>query len=157
MSSMPLSVSRLITLGGGPAAMLGGTIWLLLWVHFLLTHGPTSRDYKETFLGLSYYDSTKLVVLALALCIVGLISLRARRPSSDWPWLGTLGYFLALPWGDTTRASTDVTKPVWIGIGVGSITAFLGPTLLGTSVVRANVLPVWAIVPLIIAGLASIP
>ncbi len=154
--------------------MFGGALWVLLWVHFLLTHGPTSSDYKETFLGLSYYDSTKLVVFALALCIVGLVSLRARRPSSDWPRLGTLGYFMAIaglvaiivgvaadlwtvPWGDTTRTSTDLTNYAWGGVAIATLTAFLGLTLLGTSVVRTKVLPSWTILPLSIAGLAAIP
>jgi hypothetical protein len=55
-------------------------MWLLAWVHFLLTHGPTTSDYKDTFLGLSYYDSTKLTVFASGLCLMGLVSLRTRRP-----------------------------------------------------------------------------
>lgn len=45
--------------------MLAGTLWLLLWVHFLLTHGPTSSDYRKTYLGMSYYDSAKLFMIPL--------------------------------------------------------------------------------------------
>ena len=154
--------------------MMGGTIWLLIWVHFLLTHGPTSSDNNETFLGLSYYDSTKLVVIALALCIVGLVSLRARQTGEVGSRLSAPGHLLALAglmgiiigvsadvwavaWGDTTRVSTALTEYAWGGIAIASLTAFLGLTLLGIAMVRRNVLPAWAVVPLIIAGLAAIP
>ena len=58
-SRMNRSPSRLVTLVGGPSAMLGGALWIILWAHFLLTHGPTTSDNRNTFLGLSYYDSTK--------------------------------------------------------------------------------------------------
>ena len=50
-----------------------------------------------------------------------------------------------------------MTKYAWIGIGIASLTAFLGLTLLGTSAVRTKVLPAWTIVPLIISGLAAVP
>ena len=76
--------------------MLGGVIWLLAWAHFLLTHGPTTSDYKETFLGLSYYDSTKLTVFAIVLCIVGILSLWTRRPMEAQTWTWTLGRLLAV-------------------------------------------------------------
>ena len=90
------SFSRLVVHVGGPATVLGGVIWLLAWVHFLLTHGPTSSDYENTFLGLSYYDSTKLTVFAIGLCIVGLVSLRTRRPVGVRGRVGTWGHFLAV-------------------------------------------------------------
>ena len=154
--------------------MLGGSLWLLIWVHFLLTHGPTSIDYKETFFGLSYYDSTKLVVFALALCMVGLVSLRDRAKRGVPTRAGTLGHYLALsglvgmivgvviafwavPWGDTTIVATTLMKYGFIGMGMASLVAFLGLTVLGIGLVRPKVLPAWAVAPLIIAGLAAIP
>ena len=76
--------------------MLGGTIWLLAWARFLLTHGATTSDNQETFLGLSYYDSTKLTVFATALCLAGLVSLRTRRAGGARNGLWTWGHFLAV-------------------------------------------------------------
>ena len=154
--------------------MLAGALWLLIWVHFLLTHGPTSSDYKRTFLELSYYDSTKLAVFALALCIAGLVSLRARQTTGVRTGVGTLGYYLALiglvgmmvgvvlnfwaiPWGETSWATTTSIKYGAFTIGLASLTAFLGLMLLGIGVVRTRALPAWTIIPLVIAGLAAIP
>ena len=154
--------------------MLGGVIWLLAWVHFLLTHGPTSSDYKDTFLGLSYYDSTKLTVFAMALCIVGLVSLRTRRPAGVRARAGTWGHSLAvtallvmtvglaasvwtIPWGDTTRVSTALMDYGFIALMIASPIAFVGLTLLGIGAVRTKVMPTWTVVPLAIAGLAAVP
>lgn len=168
------SFSRLVVHVGGPATVLGGVIWLLAWVHFLLTHGPTSSDYENTFLGLSYYDSTKLTVFAIALCIVGLVSLRTRRPVGVRGRVGTWGHFLAvtalivmtvgmaasvwtIPWGETTRVSTTFSDYGFIALMIASPIAFVGLTLLGIGVVRTKDLPTWTIAPLAIAGLAAVP
>lgn len=154
--------------------MFGGVIWLLAWVHFLLTHGPTTSDYKETFLGLSYYDSTKLTVFAIALCMVGIVSLWTRRPAEVQTWTWTLGHFLAVsalsvmsaglvvsvwsvPWGETTRVSTTLTDYAFVTMMIASIFAFVGLTLLGIGVVRTKVLPAWTVAPLAIAGFAAVP
>jgi hypothetical protein len=154
--------------------MLGGAIWLLAWIHFLLTHGPTTSDNKETFPGLSYYDSTKLNVVAFALCVFGLVSLRARRPRGVGIRVWTLGHFLAVtalfvmavgigvsvwsvPWGATTRVSTPLTDYGFITMMIASLFAFAGLTLLGIGAVRARVVPDWTVAPLAIAGLAAVP
>lgn len=154
--------------------MLGGTLWLLLWVHFLLTHGPTTSDYEQTFLGLSYYDSTKLVVLAVALCIVGLVDLRVRNISVVRTLVGTLGYYVALagllgiiagvvvglwliPWGETSVVLTTLMEHGIIAAGLATFPTLLGLALFGISVVQGRVVPTWTIAPLIIAALAAIP
>ena len=159
---------------GGAAAVLGGAIWLLIWVYFLLTHGPTSSDYRNTFLGLSYYDSTKMVVFALALCIAGLVSLRVRRPGGARTAVGTVGYYLALtglvgmmvggivavwpiPWGETSAVLTNSMEYGFIAAVMGSLATFLGLTLFGIGLVRTKVLPAWTAAPLIIAGMAAVP
>ena len=158
----------------GPVTMLGGALWFLLWVHFLLTHGPSTSDNKETFLGLSYYDSTKLAVLALTLCVIGLVGLRARRPVGVTTWAGTLGHFIAVtsllvmilgvalsvwsvPWGETVRHSTTLMDYGFFALMIASLVAFIGLILLGIGIVRTNVLPGWSAAPLIIAGLAAVP
>jgi hypothetical protein len=154
--------------------MLGGVLWLILWVHFLLTHGPTSRDYRETFFGLSYYDSTKLVVFALAFCIVGIVSLRVRLTRETGRRAGALGFYLALvglagiivgvaadvwpvAWGDTAKVSTGLTGYVWGGIAIASLTALVGTTLMWIGAARTKIVSAWTIAPLVLAGLATIP
>jgi hypothetical protein len=154
--------------------MFGGAIWLLGWVHFLLTHGPTTSDNQETFLGLSYYDSTKLTVFATALCIVGLASLRTRRPRESQSRLWTWGHYLAVtallvmaaglavsvwdnPWGDTARVSTTLTDYGFVAMMIASLFAFVGLTMLGIGAARAEIMPGWAVVPMAVAGLASVP
>ena len=154
--------------------MLGGTLWLLAWAHFLLTHGPTTSDNQDTFLELSYYDSTKLTVFATALCLVGLLSLRTRRPRDAQNAVWTWGHFLAVtalfvmaaglavsvwgnPWGDVTRVSTTLTDYGFIAMMIASLFALVGLAMLGIGASRAGVLPAWAVVPLAVAGLAAVP
>ena len=169
-----MRTSSVVTRLGGPATILGGAIWLFAWAHFLFTHGPTTSDNRETFLGLSYYDSTKLIVFGMALCIVGLVSLRAKRPKGVRTQVATWGHFLAVtalvvmivgvaisvwsvPWGETTRDATTLMDYGFVAMMIASIIAFLGLTLLGIGVVRTKVLPVWTVAPLTIAGLAAVP
>ena len=153
--------------------MVGGILWLLLWVHFLLTHGPTTSDYRNTFFGLSYYDSSKFVVLAVALCIAGVASLRVWSTIRGVRTrVGTLGYYVALtgllgiiagvvvglwpvPWGETSVVLTTLMEYGVIAAWLATLPTFLGLTLLGIGVVRSKVLPAWTGAPLIIAGLSK--
>ena len=59
--------------------MVGGTSWILIWIAFLLTHGPTMRDMRQTLFSLTWYDYSKFVIIPLALFLIGLINLRARQ------------------------------------------------------------------------------
>lgn len=154
--------------------MLGGTMWLLAWAHFLLTHGPTTSDNQGTFLGLSYYDSTKLTVFATAFCLMGLMGLRTRRLEGAQDRLLTWGHFLAVtalvamaaglavavwgnPWGETTRVSTALTDYGFIAMMIASLFAFVGLAMLSVGAARAEILPAWAVVPMAVAGLAAVP
>jgi hypothetical protein len=154
--------------------MLGGAMWLLAWAHFLLTHGPTTSDNKDTFLALSYYDSTKLTVFASALCLMGLVSLRTRQPNGARARVWTWGHFLAVialfvmaaglavavwgnPWGDVTRVSTTLTDYGFIAMMIASLFAPVGLAMLGIGAARAKILPAWAVPPLAVAGLAAVP
>jgi hypothetical protein len=170
---MSISSSRVSRLGGS-ATMLGGLAWLLAWVHFLLTHGPTTSDYEKTLLGMSYYDSTKLTVIASALCIFGLVRLGTRRPKGLQATAGTWGQFIAVaamtamavgmainvwnvPWGDTTRVGTDLMDYAFIVMMIATLFALAGLTLVGIGAGRSNVLPSWSIVPLAVAGIGAVP
>lgn len=75
--------------------MLGGVIWLLLWIHFSLTHGLTKYNMKGLLFGLTWIDSDKLVVIPLLLFMLALVSLRAwhGEPANR---LGTAGFIIAL-------------------------------------------------------------
>ena len=131
-------------------------------------------DNQETFLGLSYYDSTKLTVFATALCIVGLVSLRTRRPRESQSGVWTWGHYSAVttllimaaglaigvwgnPWGDTARVSTTLTDYGFIAMMIASLFAFVGLTMLGIGAVRAGIMQDLAVVPLAVAGLAAVP
>ena len=40
----------------GFASIMGGLLWLAIWIAFLNTHGPTDVDRERTLFSLSYYD-----------------------------------------------------------------------------------------------------
>ena len=88
-----MSSSRIKYLGAG-SAILGGVIWLLLWIHFSLTHGFT-YNMKGLLFGLTWIDSDKLAVIPMLLFMLGLVSLRAWQREST-SRLGTAGYIIAL-------------------------------------------------------------
>ena len=89
-----MSSSRIKYLGA-VSAILGGVIWLLLWIHFSLTHGLTQDNMKGLLFGLTWIDSDKLVVIPMLLFMLGLVSLRAWQREST-SRLGTAGYVIAL-------------------------------------------------------------
>ncbi|MFQ5968747.1 MAG: hypothetical protein ACE5MI_14275 [Acidimicrobiia bacterium] len=75
----------------GWAATLSGVIWLVVWVHYLAAHGTTSFDYQRTPLGLSWYDSTRSLVIALALIVLALALVRVGHG-----WVATLSRYAAI-------------------------------------------------------------
>jgi len=89
-----MSSSRIKYLGA-VSAILGGVIWLLLWIHFLLTHGLTQDNEKRLLFGLTWIDSNKLAVIPLLLFMLFLVSLRAWQREST-SRLGTAEYVIAL-------------------------------------------------------------
>ena len=135
--------SRLVN-WGGPACIVGGAIWILIWIAYLLTHGPTMSDFRQTFLSLTWYDFSKFVFVPLSLFLLGLFSLRARQ-AGQIGRLGTVGFALAIlgfviliitvlvywlvPFGsyDPSYRNTDLarqltfiqfTSPLILGIGL---------------------------------------
>ena len=80
---------------GAMSAMLGGVIWLILWIHFALTHGLTEHNREGLLFGLTWFDSDKLAVIPLLLFMLTVVSLRAWQREST-SRLGTTGYVIAL-------------------------------------------------------------
>jgi hypothetical protein len=74
---------------GGPAAVAGGVLWLLVWAHGLAAHGPTQVNRKDVVLGLTWMDSAKALVACFLLFLVAAIAVWARLtsvpPSSGSP------------------------------------------------------------------------
>jgi hypothetical protein len=77
------------------AAVFGGLIWIVLWVHFIFTHGPSSFDNKRLLLGLTWIDTGKFVVVPLMMFAYTLIGLRAielhrLKRIASWANLGAI-------------------------------------------------------------------
>ena len=66
-----------------PAAVTGATLWLALWVHFVAAHGFDQSDDERTVLGLTHYDSAKLLVVCAILFAIAVSGARPRsRPAA---------------------------------------------------------------------------
>ena len=147
--------------------MVGGTIWILIWIAYLLTHGPTMNDMRQTFISLTWYDYSKFVIIPLALFLIGLISLRARQAGRAGR-LGLVGFTVAsagftilmasmlvywlVPFGSYDPAYRNTDLATFLGI-----IQFTSPLILGTGLIlfgietmrshtlrRGNVLPLVA-------------
>ena len=125
--------------------MIGGALWIFLWIAYLLTHGPTMRDFRQTFLSLTWYDFSKFVIFALLLFLLGLLSLRARQAGKSGR-LGMFGFavsvggftilivsmfaFWLIPWGsyDPAYRETDLVRQL-------AIVQFTSPLILGIGLI----------------------
>ena len=161
--------SKLVSLGG-PACLIGGAIWIFLWIAYLLTHGPTMRDFQQTFLSLTWYDFSKFVIFALLLFLLGLLSLRARQAGKSGR-LGTVGFavsvggfiilivsmftFWLIPWGsyDPAYRETDLVRQLAIVQFTSPLILGIGLILFGIEILRSKTLSQGNGLP-IVAGLA---
>lgn len=150
--------------------MVGSVIWLLLWIHFMLTHGATDYNMQGLVFGLTWIDTDKLVVVPMLLFTLGLVSLRAWQREST-SRLGTAGYVIALvcsatvivghallywtvPWGyypPESFWSNPFTQQVAVPLAILSAPVLsLGLVLFGVDILRRKPLPRGNALPLLL-------
>ncbi len=156
---------------GGPASVGAGVLWLLVWLHQRATHGATQENEERILLGLTWKDSAKFLVLPLALLLVGMVSLYARRLYPGL--LGRLGFtvtvlglvgmivgtaiqFWFFPWG-SYEVGFDALGPQVGGAmqAISTLVFTVGLIVLNVDLVRAKVVPWWAAPVLVLGGLAT--
>jgi hypothetical protein len=159
---------------GGPAAVAGGLLWMLVWAHGLTAHGPTQVNEKEVVLGLTWMDSGKALSACFLLFLVGAVAVWARiehpgplgQTALAFTVLGlvllALGaglQFWTFPWGSYAdeAARFDSGAPRYGGIvqALGSTVYTAGVLLLAVTLVRRRA-PMWWVGPLLlVTGPAS--
>lgn len=172
-----MSVERQRRRRAAAAWAAAAALWLVIWAHGARTHGLTQENEQQLWLGITWMDSAKLLVLpfgllAVAVWMVGRVVRPARRLHRT-AWLLALavvavqvvavaGQFWPFPWGsyETSFADLGGQSAGWTRFSgpVQALASLLLAVLMvpvGAGLARAGVVPFWAVVPLVLGMLAT--
>ncbi len=165
-----LGTTRTRLVWAGWATSVSGVIWLLVWVHFLASHGSSAFDQKRTPLGLDWHDTSRFLVVALALIMLALAIAPVRRGSgvdlARFVALGgwgsaAVGIIVALgvsEWGASGLSFTsNAARLGSLMIAFGTLAGAVATIAFGRYVLRDGLLPRGTAVPLSVGMLAAVP
>ncbi len=150
------------------AAMISGVLWLAVWVHYLAAHGTSNVDQNRTPLGLSWYDTSRVLVVSLLLVVyvVGTVRLDHGWVAGVSRYGALVGYSVAAlgivvaigvtEWGSTTLDLTDATIGAAL-IALGTAVGGISTIVYGREAVRGGLLPRGSGLPLSLGVLTAVP
>ncbi len=168
-------MARTLRVWGGPASIVAGVLWLLVWMHQQVAHGATQVNEMRLVVGLTWMDTSKLVVLLLLLLLAGLASLYQLREGGGQLGrarsilaFGGLGFlivataieFWSFPWGSYAVTFEDADGLVGSNASgaiqlLASLIFTLGLVVWTVDLVRARVIPIWAALVVVGGGLTT--
>jgi hypothetical protein len=170
-----MHTSRLIV-WSAVTSIAGGVAWIVLWILFLLTHGPGPEDRKGAMFRLTSLDYGKFAVIPVVLFASGLVGLHLPQKGQSGR-LGKAGLAVALigfsvmivsvavslwpiPWGsnaDDVDWQAPLPKYSSILASLSSLVVSVGIILFAVGFVKARAGPRWIVLPLVLGSLAAVP